>query len=288
MWHVTHREAVFGPVIHSIFDVWHYEVDRTCNLTRLLRYACNYGRLILYIMLHWIKLPNALHCTLPSTLWGRLPGILARMLPLALDGTQPACLTVHFETSAQEALKHTPEHAVNFTPNCTRWHTPSLLDCTLPRWLSRRSHVHRVCSQVHTRACSQRRTQLHSMAHSQRACLYTPKPALKKLSSTLPIALDGTLPAYLALRFQLQSQEGRHSQSHLTICAHVPYCMLDAETCWVAAARQREAPVAGARHREVWGRWSMVGSVWLAACGKWCGAGGGWHMGAESWRLLLS
>ena len=33
---VTHREAVFGPVIHSIFDAWHYEVLWTCNLTRVL------------------------------------------------------------------------------------------------------------------------------------------------------------------------------------------------------------------------------------------------------------
>jgi hypothetical protein len=33
---VTHREAVFGPVIHSIFDAWHYEVLWTSNLTRLL------------------------------------------------------------------------------------------------------------------------------------------------------------------------------------------------------------------------------------------------------------
>jgi hypothetical protein len=65
---VTHREAVFGPVIHSIFDAWHYESLWTCNLTRLLRYACDYGRLILYIMLHSIKLPIALHCTLLSTL----------------------------------------------------------------------------------------------------------------------------------------------------------------------------------------------------------------------------
>jgi hypothetical protein len=33
---VTHREAVFGTVIHSIFDAWHYEVLWTCALTRLL------------------------------------------------------------------------------------------------------------------------------------------------------------------------------------------------------------------------------------------------------------
>jgi hypothetical protein len=31
---VTHREAVFGPVIHSIIDAWHYEVLWTCESTR--------------------------------------------------------------------------------------------------------------------------------------------------------------------------------------------------------------------------------------------------------------
>jgi len=34
--HVTHREAVFGTVIHSIFDAWHYEVLWTYALTTLL------------------------------------------------------------------------------------------------------------------------------------------------------------------------------------------------------------------------------------------------------------
>jgi hypothetical protein len=33
---VTHREAVFGTVIHSIFDACHYEVLWTYALTRLL------------------------------------------------------------------------------------------------------------------------------------------------------------------------------------------------------------------------------------------------------------
>jgi hypothetical protein len=32
----THREAVSGTVIHSIFDAWYYEVLWTCELTRLL------------------------------------------------------------------------------------------------------------------------------------------------------------------------------------------------------------------------------------------------------------
>jgi len=33
---VTHREAVSGMIIHSIFDAWHYEVLWTYALTRLL------------------------------------------------------------------------------------------------------------------------------------------------------------------------------------------------------------------------------------------------------------
>jgi len=33
---VTHREAVFGMVIHSIFGAWHYDVLWTSTLTRLL------------------------------------------------------------------------------------------------------------------------------------------------------------------------------------------------------------------------------------------------------------
>jgi hypothetical protein len=72
---------------------------------------------------------------------------------------------------------------------------------------------------------------MHSMVHSQPAWLYTPKHALKHArqyatdctqlhtpslhdcmfpsahSSTLPLALDCTLPAYLAVLFQVRSQE---------------------------------------------------------------------------------
>jgi len=58
-------------------------------------------------------------------------------LTLALDGTQPACLTVHSQTSAQEALKHTPEQALMYASNCTGWYTPSLPGSTLPSTLSR-------------------------------------------------------------------------------------------------------------------------------------------------------
>jgi hypothetical protein len=35
---VTHREAVCGPEIHSIFDAWHYEVLWTCAHTRTVLY----------------------------------------------------------------------------------------------------------------------------------------------------------------------------------------------------------------------------------------------------------
>ena len=45
---VTHREAVYELVFHTIFGAWYYEVLWTCKLTRLLWYACNYEHLILY------------------------------------------------------------------------------------------------------------------------------------------------------------------------------------------------------------------------------------------------
>jgi len=42
-------------------------------------------------------------------------------------------------------------NALKYTPNCTRWHTPSLLDCTLPGKLLRRSQAYsRARSQVHS------------------------------------------------------------------------------------------------------------------------------------------
>jgi len=63
--------------------------------------------------------------------------MLCRTLPIALNGTLPACLTVRSQASSQDALKHTPDYALKYTPNCTQWHTPSLLDFTLPSTLSR-------------------------------------------------------------------------------------------------------------------------------------------------------
>ena len=44
--------------------------------------------------------------------------------------------------TSKYVLKYTPGHAFKDAPNCTRWHTPSLLDCTLSSKLSRRSQAH--------------------------------------------------------------------------------------------------------------------------------------------------
>jgi len=49
------------------------------------------------------------------------------------------------------------------------------------------------------------------MAHSQPASLYAPKPTLKKLSSTLPIAVDDTSSL---LDYTLQSKLSRRSEVH--------------------------------------------------------------------------
>ena len=155
---------------------------------------------------------------LPST----HQSMLSRMLPIALDGTLPVCLTVHSQLSSQDAL------------NCARWHTLSLLDCMLPSKHSRRS-------EAHSRAWFQLHSQLHSM----------------------------TLPAYLALPSQIQFQEAKHSQSHLTICSHVCSYVLDPETCWVG----------GARNREAWGWWRVVGGWW------WVTGGVCWP---KPWRRSIS
>jgi len=52
-----------------------------------------------------------------------------KMLPSQLT----RCSQVHSEYD----LKYTAGHAFKDAPNCTRWHTPSLLGSTLPSTLSR-------------------------------------------------------------------------------------------------------------------------------------------------------
>jgi len=80
---------------------------------------------------------STLPSTPPSMFSSTLPRMLPRTLTLALDDTQPACLTVHSHTSTQEALKHTPKHTLKYASNCARWYTCSLLGSTLPSTLSR-------------------------------------------------------------------------------------------------------------------------------------------------------
>jgi len=143
--------------------------------------------------------------------------------------------------STEYILKYTPGHAPKDAPNCTRWHTPSLLDCALWSKLSRRSQ-----------------------AHSKYAPKYTPGHALKKapnctrwytpclLGSTLPFSLDYMLPCTL-----------RHARSR------------DLLSC------RRQAPAGVSCRRQAPGGVRQVaygGSVWRAACGVWCVADGGRRM----------
>jgi len=74
--------------------------------------------------------PSMLPSTPPSMLQSTQQSILSWMLRIALDGTLPACLTVHSQLHSQDAF------------NCTRWHIPSLLHCMFPRTHSRRSQSH--------------------------------------------------------------------------------------------------------------------------------------------------
>jgi hypothetical protein len=104
---------------------------------------------ILYIILYSTKLPNAFHCKLPSKLsrhseaHSQARSQVHSQLHLM---TLTACLTIYFQVSSQNTLKHTAGNALKYTPKCTQCHTPILVDCTFPSTLSR-------CSQVHSQAC---------------------------------------------------------------------------------------------------------------------------------------
>jgi len=62
--------------------------------------------------------------------------------------------------TSEYILQYTPGHAFQVTPQCNRWHTPSLIDRTLPINLLRRAQVH---------------SPLHLIVHSQPTWLYAPK-----------------------------------------------------------------------------------------------------------------
>jgi len=129
--HITHREAVSGTVIHSIFDMWYHEVVWTCTLTGLLWYAFDYVHSILYIIQQSSQLPNALHCMLPCELLSHAQAHSQLHLM-----TLPTCLTICCQVSSQNTLKHTHEYALKYTPHLTWTHTPILLDYPLPNKLS--------------------------------------------------------------------------------------------------------------------------------------------------------
>jgi len=166
-------------IAHSL-PAWHTLPIKLSRRSQVHSRACSQERSQLHSMAPsqpaWLYAPNSAHKMLSST----LPSMLSSTLPIALDDTLLACLTVRFRASSQDA------------PNRTRWHTSSLLDCTLPTNLSRRSP-------------------LYWMAHSQPAWLYIPKYTLK----TLPIALDGTLRACLTVRSQVSFQDApKHTRRH--------------------------------------------------------------------------
>jgi len=134
-----------------------------------------------------------------------LPSTLSSTLPIALDNTLPAYLTIHSQLSSQDApkyseyvLKYTPGHAPKDAPTCTRWHTASLLDCTLPNQRSRSSQAHswarsQVYSQLHSMtlpACLTIRSQVSSQDAPKNTSEDAPRYTSESLSSTLFIAGD--------------------------------------------------------------------------------------------------
>ena len=257
---VTHRTAVSATMIHSIFDAWHYEFLWTCALTSPLWYAFDYVRSILYIMLHSTKLPNALHSTLPSKLsrysqtHSRPRSQVHSQLHLM---TLHACLTIHSQVSSQDPLKHTPEYALNYTLNCTRWHSQ-------PAWLYAPKYTPSMLPSTPTSRFS------------------STLPGI--LSSTLPIALDGTLPACLTVHSQVNSQDAhkqtpQHAPKYTLKRQDTPnltwlYAPMYAPGCSIHRLIEWQAPVTG--RRVAGGDWWALFGGQHVACGVCQIAGGVW------------
>jgi len=155
---VTYREVVFGMVIHSIYDAWHYEVLWTCILTRLLWHTCDDVHLILYIMLHSTNLnPNCqMHFFIPSQVCSEVYSWLHWIVHSQLTWlTLSRYFLLHSKCTSkytsEYCLKYTSGHSLKDMPNCTRGHTPSLLDCTPPSKLTRHSEAYCwACSHIHS------------------------------------------------------------------------------------------------------------------------------------------
>jgi hypothetical protein len=92
---------------------------------------------------------STLPSTPPSTFSSTLLGILSRTLPIALEGTLSACMTVRFQVSSQDTPKSTSE-SLSIT-------LPIALDGTLLAYLALYSQVHSQegrYSQSHLPICS--------------------------------------------------------------------------------------------------------------------------------------
>jgi len=254
----THREAVSGTVIHSIFDGWHYKVLRTCALTRSPWHTCDYVRSILYIMLLLTKLPNALYCTLPSSqdALKHTPSTLSSTLPIALDDTLPACWSIHSHKTLSSTLPS------------TIWNTLQIaLDDTLPGCLT-----------------------IRSQGSYQDAPKYTPNTLsstplstfssslLNMLSRTLLIALDDIPAAYLTVCSEVCSQDAlKHTpgnahkytlQRQDTSNPTRLYAPMYAPRCSIQKLAELLAPGTGRR---------VAGGEWREASGRRQVAGGGWR-----------
>jgi len=148
------------------------------------------------------------------------PSTIANMLPIPLNHTFRSCLTLCSQVSSQEVSKYTPSMFPGIPPRTFSSTLLSILSTML------------------------------LIAHDGiLPAIYALMYALKMLSSILPsmhpsmfpIALHDTLPAYLALCFQVHSQEARHSQFHQTISSHICFLVFDREMRRGAATRHQEA-----------------------------------------------
>ena len=195
---VTHREAVFGTVTHSIFDAWHYGVLWTYGVIRLLWYACDFVRWILYITLHTTNLKascqmNFIACSqVRSEAHSWLHSIdtsslLDCTLPITLDGHTPSLLDLRSQVRSQDAPKDTPSMLPSTLPGMLSRTHPIALDGTLPACLT-----------------------VHSQVSSQDAVQHTPEHALKYTPNSTrwhtPSLLDYTLPSKLSRCSQVHSE----------------------------------------------------------------------------------
>jgi len=194
--------------------------------------------------------------------------------------------------SSMYVLKYTPGHALNDTPNCTQWHTSSLLDYMLPSKLAMHSQAY---SQAHSRIHSQ----LHSKTDSQPAwymlpwkiksrshvyskyapkytkyiLMYTPSHAVNDAPNCTqwhtPSHLDCMLPCKLTRRSQAHSEYApRFAPGHaLKAAPNCTQCTLPADlalhshshlTISFHVCFYMHHPgtcwVADARHQEAWSR----------------------------------